>query len=78
MIAAVSAFRLDHENRPTFNLIAESTLPIYFDLGTVAGRDELGLVDSQQVPLEKTTIVSLRVHAGDDESCFNLYRARQP
>ena len=78
MIAAVSAFRLDQENRPTFNLIAESTLPIYFDLGTVAGRDELGLVDSQQVPLEKTTIVSLRVHAGDDASCLNLYRARQP
>ena len=78
MIVAVSAFRLEQRNQGQFSLIAESVLPLYFDLGTVAGREEYGLTDRTEGSLENTTFVSLRAHGGDDASCLNLYRARQP
>ena len=78
MIVAVSAFRLQQTNRGNFNLLAESALPLYFDLASRDGREEYGLDQVSDGLLEKTNIVSLRARGGDDASCLNLYRARQP
>ena len=78
MIVAVSAFRLQQTNVGNFNLLAESALPLYFDLESLAGREEYGLNRVSDGLLEKTNIVSLRARGGDDASCLNLYRARQP
>ena len=78
MIVAVSAFRLDQKNQGEFNLIAKSALPLYFDLGSFSGREEYGLNDLSEGSLDTVNVVSLRMHGGDDASCLNLYRARQP
>lgn len=79
LIIAVGAFRLEDRGMESFDLIAESSLPLYFDLGTDEGRFELGISDAQSERLlEEAIFVSLRVHGGDDASCLNLYRARQP
>ena len=70
-----------------FALIAQSDRPIYFDLDTPQGRDDAGL--SSPLPLagegvgvrDSSTafhVYSLRVRAGDDASCLNLYQPRQP
>ena len=79
LIMAVSAFRLVDLNSDGGELVAESTLPIHDDLATDRGRFELGMSDpNSRRLLEGATVASLRVHGGDDASCLNLYRARQP
>lgn len=78
LIIAVSSFRMapTEEGIGGFDLLAESSQPIIGNLGTDAGRKEL-LADEAE-SLAKTTILSLRVKAGDDASCRNLYRPSQP
>ena len=81
MVVAVQAFHRD----PTHDFlektggsggyawIGEATVPIFQDLNTTAGRAETHLP-----PDIAATFVPLRVQAGDDASCLNLYRPRQP
>ncbi|MHC4844487.1 MAG: ABC transporter permease, partial [Planctomycetota bacterium] len=45
------------------------------DLNSISGRKSHGLGDED---FENVKIVQLRVHDGDDASCFNLNRAQQP
>lgn len=86
LIVAVSAFHLDptlgtpslHSGDGGFALVAESDQPLYFDPGTPEGRSELGLGREVSETLARTTILPLRVHAGDDASCLNLYQPAQP
>jgi ABC-type antimicrobial peptide transport system permease subunit len=79
LIMAVSAFRLEDLDTGGIELIAESSVPINYDIGTDAGRFELGFSGPEiEKLLAGTTVASLRVHDGDDASCLNLYRARQP
>jgi hypothetical protein len=61
-----------------FALMAESDLPIYHDLNSEAGRKEIGLSERQQALLKGVKIFPLRVRPGDDSSCLNLYRPREP
>jgi len=73
LIVAVSAFRVDPSRQtPTlhggdggFDLVAESDQPIFQNLNTLKD-------------LDGDAVFSLRVHSGDDASCLNLYRPRQP
>ena len=58
-----------------FALFGESAIGILHDLNSESGRQSLGLADNE---LEDVEIVQLRVHDGDDASCFNLNRAQQP
>lgn len=58
-----------------FAFIGETTLPVYVDLNTPAGRDRYALAPDS---LEGVTFVPLRVHDGDDASCLNLNRAQLP
>lgn len=61
-----------------FALFGQSDLPIYPDLNTSRGQEELRLSDEAKQELKGTEIYALRVHAGDDASCLNLYKPRQP
>jgi ABC-type antimicrobial peptide transport system permease subunit len=81
-----------------FALLAESDMPLFRDLNTQAGRDEvldrleLRLQNEQGLTaleaakqrqeaeklLKETTVVALRLRAGDDASCLNLYAPRRP
>ncbi len=103
LIVAVEAFRRSADastvgsNIPSggFALIAESDLPVFQDLNSPKGRDEMRSklvahyrqqndrdaerrADEEMSQLERVRIVSLRVRAGDDASCLNLYQPRQP
>ncbi|MBI3416532.1 MAG: FtsX-like permease family protein [Verrucomicrobia bacterium] len=83
LVVAVGAFRLDPnqgaQKRASgtggFALFAESSLPVFQDLNTKAGRDFYGL-DAQA--LADAQVVPLRVRDGDDASCLNLNRAQTP
>ncbi|HJQ81315.1 MAG TPA: ABC transporter permease, partial [Lacipirellulaceae bacterium] len=80
-IVALSAFRLGTSERGTggFHYMATSDLPIHYDLNTSPGRIDLGLSDDVSRALAKDwQIYSLRLHAGEDASCLNLYRPTQP
>jgi hypothetical protein len=80
LIVAVSAFRLETGDAGTggFDLVATSDLPIHYDLNTPEGRLELGFSDRAGQQLENWRVDSLRVAGGEDASCLNLYRPRQP
>ncbi|TAN36005.1 MAG: ABC transporter permease [Verrucomicrobia bacterium] len=83
LFVAVSAFQRDprqaaqerHSGTGGFALFAQSTLPIYDDLNSPAGRAVFGLSAEE---LRDVNIVSLRLREGDDASCLNLNRAQQP
>jgi putative ABC transport system permease protein len=78
LIVAVSAFRMipTEQGVGGFDLLAESSQPIYGDLNTAAGRSAL-LVDKADV-LAGGTVLAMRLKPGDDASCQNLYQPTQP
>lgn len=80
LIVAVSAFRLDTGEGGTggFRWMARSDLPIHYDLNTADGRRELGFSDAAERAMEKLQVYSVRLAAGEDASCLNLYQATQP
>jgi ABC-type antimicrobial peptide transport system permease subunit len=61
-----------------FALLAESDVPLYQDLNTPKGREQLNLSDKAQKALQGVEFYSFRVRAGDDASCLNLYQPRRP
>ncbi len=78
LIVAMSAFRLTPTPSGTggFDLMATLSQPIFADLDSESGRDEL-LGDAAPV-LAGSDVYTFRVRPGDDASCGNLYKARQP
>ena len=58
-----------------FDLLARSTIPIKYDLGSELGQKSLGL---KSEILAGTTILQLRVSGGDEASCLNLNAPGQP
>jgi ABC-type antimicrobial peptide transport system permease subunit len=86
LIVSVSAFRLDPASQGPrydsgnggFGLLAETDLPVYHDPNTPAGQAELGFSAEDSATLKDTEIFPLRVKSGEDASCLNLYRPRQP
>jgi ABC-type antimicrobial peptide transport system permease subunit len=80
LIVAISAFRLDTGEAGTggFSLLATSDQPLHYDLNTAQGRVELGFSDDADRELANWRIFSMRVAAGEDASCLNLYRPTQP
>jgi ABC-type antimicrobial peptide transport system permease subunit len=86
LIAAVSAFRLDLTRQSPaldsgnggFSLVAETDQPIYQNLDTPQGRAELGFSAEDEKQFADVKAFGLRVKSGDDASCLNLYRPRQP
>lgn len=80
LIVAVSAFRLDTSDAGTggFELVATSDRPLHLDLGSPAGRAELGFSWPESDQLAAWRVFSLRVADGEDASCLNLYQPTQP
>ncbi len=83
LVASVEAFRLDPAAEATektsgtggFALYGESAVGVLHDLNDPARRRKLGL----DIPaMEDARVVGLRLAEGDDASCLNLNRARQP
>jgi ABC-type antimicrobial peptide transport system permease subunit len=56
-----------------FPLAAESELPIFWDLNTPAGRDNLNLN-----AVKDAKFYAFRLRLGEDASCLNLYEPRTP
>jgi len=83
MVVAVGAFREDplaHAQERSsgtggFALFGQSTLPVYEDLNSEAGRSAFGLTPGA---MQGVSVVQMRVKEGDDASCLNLNRAQQP
>jgi hypothetical protein len=86
LIAAVSVFRVDPARQAAdrtsgsggFTLIGQSELPIHFDLDTPQGRKETGFDPDQEDLLAKCRFYAFRAKPGDEASCLNLYKPRQP
>ena len=78
LIVALSSFRLQptDEGKGGFDLIADSTAPISWDLNDPIVREDV-LADDAGL-LDGGTVLSLRLNPGDDASCSNLYRAQRP
>ena len=74
LIVAVSAFRMSPTDAGVggFDLLAESSQPIYEDLNTPEGRREL--LAGKATHLGGSTILAMRLKPGDDASCRNLYQ----
>ncbi len=83
MVTAINSFRLDGsrgaERRDSgtggYSYAGQSTLPIYVDLNSKAGREKF-LLD--QFDSSAFRIVQFRVSDGEDASCLNLNRAQRP
>ncbi len=58
-----------------FQFYCESTMPLLYDLNTQKGKDAYGL-DSKG--FQRLKFVQLRMKSGDDASCLNLNRVRNP
>lgn len=80
LIVAVSAFRLETTDAGTggFEFLATSDLPIHYDLNSPEGRLELGFSEDDDKELEAWRVYALRMAAGEDASCLNLYQPMQP
>ncbi|MDX1999703.1 MAG: ABC transporter permease [Thermoanaerobaculia bacterium] len=61
-----------------FRLLAESAVPLLVDLGTPAGRAELGLGTEVEGLMAGVEVVPLRLQPGEDASCLNLFQPGQP
>jgi putative ABC transport system permease protein len=60
-------------------LLAESLLPLTYAFDTPAGREALNLGDADaQAALADVRITRFRLKPGDDASCQNLYRPKNP
>ena len=78
LIVGLSSFRLAPSNAGAggFNLLAQSSEPIFENLNTQAAREEL-LAEKASV-LNGGSFFAFRFKPGDDASCNNLYRSSQP
>lgn len=83
IIVSVDAFRRDggaatldkKSSNGGYPLLAESLLPLVYDLNSAAGREELNLTDDV---LRNAQVTKFRLRPGDDASCLNLYEPRNP
>jgi ABC-type lipoprotein release transport system permease subunit len=82
LIIAISAFRLDPTRESAggggFELICQTSQPIYRDLNGADSRAELGFSNQDEAALAGINIFSLRLQPGSDSSCLNLYQTTQP
>ena len=86
LIAAVSVFHVDPARQAKdkesgsggFALIGQCAVPIYYDLNSPEGRKELGANQDDATLLAECRFYAFRVKPGDEASCLNLYKAKQP
>ncbi len=86
VIVSVGAFRTDFremEIRKTsgvggYTLVAQSDIPLFYDLNTDAGRSALGISGAADTLLHAGSVMPFRLRPGEDASCLNLYQPQQP
>jgi ABC-type lipoprotein release transport system permease subunit len=86
IVVSMEAFRQDtgniSEKRDSgtggYSLLAESSLPVLYDLNSTAGQDAMGVSQSQYPAFQKIKFTSFRERPGDDASCLNLYAPKDP
>lgn len=88
IIVAVDAFRREggadalepKSGNGGYPLLAETLLPVVHDPNTPQGRDALNLAGAgaEVEMLDRVSFARFRLRPGDDASCLNLYRPRQP
>lgn len=88
LVLSVSMFRLESEsvqkskNGGTggFSLVMETGLPVFFDLNSEVGREELAIPEDEARSLDETKsyVYSFRVKPGDEAGCLNLYTPKNP
>lgn len=80
LIISMSAFQLQPSPAGAggYALMAESSQPIFEDLNSPGGRQALALLPEKEELLAGSRLVPMKVHAGDDASCLNLYQPTQP
>lgn len=78
LLLALESFRQRDPKEGTggYSMIAESQIPIIYDLNTAQGREAMGLVSRRE--LESLKFTAFRLKPGDDASCLNLYEPRNP
>ena len=82
LVVAVDAFRRPAEgfsgDRKSgdggYPLLAESILPIYYDLNSQSGQATLNITEVGKL----ASVTRFRLRPGDDVSCLNLYQPRNP
>ena len=73
LLVSLEAFRQQHASVPSrFSMVAESQLPIVYDLNTPQARQDFGIA------ADGVHFFSFRLKPGDDASCLNLYEPRNP
>jgi len=86
LIASLEAFYLDvdaatgdrRSGTGGFALLAESAVPLVYDLNTTDGREALNVDPESSAELGGVTIMPFRLRPGDESSCLNLYAATKP
>ncbi|RMF39326.1 MAG: ABC transporter permease [Planctomycetota bacterium] len=78
LISSMSVFQMSPTQRGYggFDLIAESSIPIFKDPGSGAARQEM--LGPKAAALQGVSIVSFRARLGADASCNNLYQVAEP
>ncbi len=79
LIGSMSVFQIAPtlQGSGGFELIAESSLPIFRDPGTIVSREET-LSTEDFNALRQVSILSFRERPGEDASCNNLFQVAQP
>jgi putative ABC transport system permease protein len=85
VIVAVGAFRRDAGRNPAdptsgtggFALMVETTLPVMHDPNSPGGREDISAIPPL-IDLGDVRFWRLRLRPGEDGSCVNLYRPRNP
>jgi hypothetical protein len=86
LVVAVESFHRDSDANAQgeesgtggFALVGESDVPLYQDLNSPKGRDELHFPDAADRALQGVSFYACRLRAGDDVSCLNLYEPHRP
>lgn len=89
VIVAVAAGKMDptgdvpraQSGNGGFTLVAQTNVPILYDINSVTGRSKLGFNpqdEAQMALLDKARIVPFRMKPGENASCLNLYQTQLP
>jgi hypothetical protein len=78
LIASMGVFRVSATSQGYggFNLLAESSLPVYKNISSGSIRSEI--IGGEADKLIDTNIVSMRMRRGEDASCNNLFQVSEP
>ncbi len=78
VIVAVGVNRHDALPETEYAFVAESSLPLHRNLNSPEARIDLGFNADDSALIEKSIIFPFRVLPGEDVSCLNLYKPKEP